>query len=87
MKPAIFYDAGRSVGQSVMGPLANILLMIFLFSTLTNAVLLLRNGNSWGYTFNMCMSLGVAQSLVSGIGIVITVPVISYLAAFILARR
>lgn len=81
------YDAGRSVGQSVMGPLANILLMIFLFSTLTNAVLLLRNGNSWGYTFNMCMSLGVAQSLVSGIGIVITVPVISYLAAFILARR
>lgn len=81
------YDAGRRVGQSVMGPLTNILLMIFLFSTMTNAVLLLRNGNSWGYTFNMCMSLGVTQSLVSGIGIVITVPVISCLAAFIMARR
>lgn len=81
------YHAGRSVGQAVMGPLTNILLMIFLFSTLTNAVLFLRNGNSWGYTFSMCMSLGVAQSLVSGIGIVITIPIVSYLAAIILSRR
>lgn len=81
-----FFQAGRTVGQAVMGPLTNVLLMIFLFSTLTNSVLLLRNGNSWGYTFSMSMGLGVAQSLVSGIGIVITVPVISLLAAIILAR-
>ena len=81
------YEAGRNVGRAVMGPLTNILLMIFLFSTLTNAVLFLRNGNSWGYTFKMCMSLGVAQSLVSGIGIVVTIPLVSGLAAYFLTRR
>lgn len=81
------YLAGKNVGKTVMGPLTNILLMIFLFSTLTNAVLMLRNGNSWGYTFSMCMSLGVAQSLVSGIGIVITVPVVSLSAALLMSRK
>ncbi len=79
--------AGRDVGKTVMGPLANVLLMIFLFSTLTNAVLMLRNGNSWGYIFRMAMSLGVAQSLVSGIGIVMTVPIISAIAGYYLARK
>lgn len=81
------FSAGVSVGQQIMGPLTNVLLMIFLFSTLTNSVLLLRNGNTWGYTFSMCMGLGVAQSLVSGIGIVITVPTVSGLSAIFLARK
>ncbi|WP_295729776.1 YibE/F family protein [uncultured Limosilactobacillus sp.] len=81
------FVAGQQVGRTVMGPLTNILLMIFLFSTLTNAVLMLRNGNSWGYTFSMTMSLGVAQSLVSGIGIVVTIPAVSSLAALFIARE
>lgn len=81
------FHAGEEVGKQIMGPLTNVLLMIFLFSTLTNSVLLLRNGNSWGYTFSMCMSLGVAQSLVSGIGIVMTVPTVSGLSAIFLARK
>lgn len=81
------FSAGLQVGRTVMGPLTNILLMIFLFSTLTNSVLMLRNGNSWGYTFSMTMSLGVAQSLISGIGIVITIPVVSSLAALFIARE
>ena len=81
------FAAGRQVGQTVMGPLTNILLMIFLFSTLTNAVLMLRNGNSWGYTFSMTMSLGVAQSLVSGIGIVVTIPVVSLVTSLLIAKE
>lgn len=78
------YKAGMTVGKSIMGPLVNVLLMIFLFSTLTNSLLYLKNGNSWGYTFNMCISLGMVQSLVAGIGIVITCPVISGLSALYL---
>lgn len=81
------FRAGEDVGKQVMGPLTNVLLMIFLFSTLTNSVLLLRNGNTWGYTFSMCMGLGVAQSLVSGIGIVMTVPTVSGLLALFLTKE
>ena len=36
---------------------------------------------------NMNMSLGMVQSLVSGIGIVLTVPLVSCFAALLLGRR
>ena len=38
------------------------------------AVLYLRNGNDWGFTYMMNMSLGLVQTLISAIGIVLTVP-------------
>ena len=64
-----------------MGPLINVLFFIFVAETMPMALLYLRNGNSWGYTFSMNMSLGVIQSLISGIGIVLAVPLASYLAS------
>ena len=78
--------AGREVGKSVMGPLVNVLFMIFMAVTYTSALLLLRNGNSWGYTFSMSMSLGTAQSLISGIGIVLAIQVASAMMALLLTR-
>ena len=81
------WRAGLSVGRSVMGPLINVLLMIFFAGTFTAALLNLKNGNSWGYTFDMSMCLGMVQSLVAGIGIVVNVPLISAGAAVILGRR
>ena len=74
------------MGKSVMGPLVNVLFMIFMAVTYTSALLLLRNGNSWGYTFSMSMSLGTAQSLISGIGIVLAIPVASAMMALLLTR-
>ncbi len=38
------------------------------------AILYLRNGNNWGFTYMMNMSLGMIQTLISAIGIVLTVP-------------
>ncbi|WP_367342009.1 YibE/F family protein [Limosilactobacillus sp.] len=78
--------AGRDVGKTVMGPLVNTLFMIFMAMTFTSAVLLMRNGNSWGYTFSMSMCLGTAQSLISGIGIVLAIPVASGLMAWLLTK-
>lgn len=78
------FKAGMQVGKSVMGPLINVLLLIFFASTFTCALLYLKNGNSWGYTFDMSMCLGMVQSLAAGIGIVINVPLISTLIAYLL---
>lgn len=80
------FKAGMQVGKSVMGPLINVLLLIFFASTFTCALLYLKNGNSWGYTFDMSMCLGMVQSLAAGIGIVINIPLISGLAAYLLGR-
>lgn len=80
------FAAGKNVGRSIMGPLVNVLLLIFLADTFNSALLYLKNGNSLAYTFNMNMSLGMVQSLISGIGIVLTVPLVSLFGALLLGR-
>lgn len=79
--------SGRKVGQTIMGPLVNVLFMIFMADTFTSTLLYIKNGNSWGYTFAMNMSLGTVQSLISGIGIVLAIPVASGLAGLLLGKR
>lgn len=81
------FMSGRQVGRSIMGPLVNVLFLIFMADTFTSSLLYIKNGNSWGYTFAMNMSLGTVQSLVSGIGIVLAVPLVSALGAVLLGRR
>lgn len=81
------FRSGRKVGQAIMGPLINVLFLIFVADTFPLAVLFLRNGNSWHYTFSMNMSLGVAQSLISGIGIVLAVPLASWLTSLWIRPR
>ncbi|MBB1063016.1 YibE/F family protein [Limosilactobacillus fastidiosus] len=81
------FMSGKSVGKSIMGPLVNVLFLIFMADTFTNSLLYLKNGNSWGYTFNMNMSLGMVQSLISGIGIVLAVPAVSVFGSLLLGKR
>ncbi|WP_105956480.1 YibE/F family protein [Apilactobacillus quenuiae] len=73
--------SGRNIGKSIMGPLINVLFFIFMGETLSMTLLFLKNGNSWGYSFSMNMSLGMVQSLISGIGIVLAIPVASALTS------
>ncbi|UQS84448.1 YibE/F family protein [Apilactobacillus apisilvae] len=75
--------SGRNIGKSIMGPLINVLFFIFMGETLAMTLLFLKNGNSWGYSFSMNMSLGMVQSLISGIGIVLAIPVASALTSLI----
>ncbi|QBO35571.1 YibE/F family protein [Periweissella cryptocerci] len=78
---------GRNVGKTIMGALTSVLFLIFISSTLTMSLLYLRNGNSWAYTFQMNMALGLVQTIIAGIGIVLTVPVASWLAAYLGTRQ
>lgn len=65
---------GRHVGQEIFGALSNTLFLIFIAEQIPMAVLYLRNGNNWGFTYTMNLSLGMIQTLISAIGIVLTVP-------------
>lgn len=67
-------DAGRHVGQEIFGALTNVLFLIFIAAQIPMAILFLRNGNNIGYTYDMNMALGMLQTLISAIGIVLTVP-------------
>lgn len=81
------FMSGRTVGKSIMGPLVNVLFLIFMVDTFTGSLLYIKNGNSWGYTYAMNMSLGTVQSLISGIGIVLAIPLVSLFGALLLGRR
>ncbi|QEA57810.1 YibE/F family protein [Weissella hellenica] len=65
---------GRHVGQEIFGALSNTLFLIFIAEQIPMAILYLRNGNNWGFTYTMNLSLGMVQTLISAIGIVLTVP-------------
>ncbi|MBM7544063.1 YibE/F family protein [Periweissella beninensis] len=77
------YKAGQRVGQTIMGALTSVLFLIFIAEALPMSILYLRNGNSWGYTLEMNMVLGLAQTIIAGIGIVLTVPIASGLMALL----
>lgn len=81
------FKSGRQIGSTIMGPLINVLFFIFVADTFPMAMLYLKNGNSWGYTFSMNMSMGVVQSLISGIGIVLAVPLASFLASRFIEKK
>ena len=65
---------GRHVGQEIFGALSNTLFLIFIAEQIPMAILYLRNGNNWGFTYTMNLSLGMIQTLISAIGIVLTGP-------------
>ncbi len=84
---AQLFMSGRNVGRSIMGPLINVLFLIFVADTFPLTLLFLKNGNNWGYTYMMNMSMGVIQSLISGLGIVLAIPVASFVASRLMKKK
>ncbi|KRL62792.1 YibE/F family protein [Lactobacillus psittaci] len=64
--------SGRSMGQEIMGPLINVLVLIFMAEALPMTILYLRDNNTLRFTFEFTLSLGMIQSLMSAIGICLT---------------
>lgn len=65
--------SGRTMGQEIMGPLINVLVLIFISSALPMTIIYFRDNNSLGSAFGFTLSLGATQSVISAIGIVLTV--------------
>lgn len=66
-------QSGRTMGQEIMGPLINVLVLIFIAGALPETILYLRDNNTLGSAFGFTLSLGTTQSVISAIGIVLTV--------------
>ncbi|MCX2665840.1 YibE/F family protein [Leuconostoc mesenteroides] len=81
-----YWHAGMNVGRDIMGTLINVLFMIFIAETMPMVFLMLRNGNNWPYILDQIMNLGILQTVISGIGIVLAVPVTSALVGWIAER-
>lgn len=80
------WQSGRSMGKDIMGPLINVLVLIFMAGALPMTILYFRNNNNLAYTFQFTLSLGLIQSIMSAIGIVLTVPIAS-IGAFLLKPK
>lgn len=65
--------SGRTMGQEIMGPLINVLVLIFIAEELPMTILYLRDNNTLGSAFGFTLSLGATQSVISAISIVLTV--------------
>lgn len=65
--------SGRNMGQEIMGPLINVLVLIFIAEALPMTIIYLRDNNSLSSTFGFTLSLGATQSVISAISIVLTV--------------
>ncbi len=81
------WQSGRAIGQEIMGPLINVLFLIFMADALPMTILYLRNNNAIAYTFEYTLSLGVLQSLISAIGIVLTVPTATICTYYFLIKK
>ncbi len=71
--PKELMKSGRTMGQEIMGPLINVLVLIFIAGALPETILYLRDNNTLGSAFGFTLSLGATQSVISGISIVLTV--------------
>lgn len=78
--------SGRTLGQEIMGPLINVLVLIFIAEALPMSILYLRDNNTISSTFQFTLSLGAVQSVISAIGIVLTV-VFATVCSFMFIRR
>lgn len=82
-----YLKSGLTIGREIIGTLTNVLFMIFMAEAFPMSLLLLRNGNSWGYITMISLNLVLLQTLISAIGIVLAVPVTAYVTSFGLVHR
>ena len=82
-----YIKSGISIGQEIIGTLTNVLFMIFMAESLPMTLLLLRNGNSWSYIATVGLNLGLLQTIISAIGIVLAVPITAIFTSFFLTRN
>lgn len=80
-------QSGRTMGQEIMGPLINVLVLIFIAGALPETILYLRDNNTLASTFGFTLSLGATQSVISAIGIVLTVIFVTGCSLFFIKDR
>ncbi|WP_081166434.1 YibE/F family protein [Lactococcus garvieae] len=82
-----YIKSGMEIGKEIIGTLTNVLFMIFMAETFPMTLLLLKNGNTWNYIAGTALNLGLLQTIISAIGIVLAVPITAVVTSFALRKE
>ncbi|MDR0300304.1 MAG: YibE/F family protein [Streptococcaceae bacterium] len=82
-----YFKSGLLIGREITGTLTNVLFMIFMAECLPLTLLLIRNAYSWSSILQTAFNLGLLQSLISAIGILLSVPITAGLSSYFLQSR
>lgn len=86
LTPQSLYQSGIQVGSEVIGPMINTMFFSYLSGSIPLILIFLRNDMSFNYTFPISLSLEMTRALIGSIGIVLTIPITSYIASIFLTR-
>lgn len=75
-------QSATRIGQEVMGPMINIMFFSYLSGSIPLMIIFLSNQMSLTYTFSLSISLELARALVSSIGIVLTIPITTFMTTY-----
>lgn len=78
------FSSCREIGKDTMGTMLNVLLFTYVCCSIPKFVLYYRNGFTAGIIMKNYLSIDIVRSLVAGIGIVLTIPITSLIAVYIL---
>lgn len=79
-KSKLFHH-GLTAGREIMGALVNVLFMVFIAELIPMCLIYLHNGDGLIFIFDQVLNLGVLQTLITGIGIVLAVPIVAFISA------
>lgn len=79
--------SGMEIGKDIMGAMTNVLFFAYVSGSIPMILLYLKNGSALGYTLSMNLSLELTRALVGSIGIVLTIPISIYIAAYFIYKR
>lgn len=74
------YASCREIGKDTMGTMLNVLLFTYICTEIPKFVLYYRNGFSASIIMKNYLSIDIVRSLVAGIGIVLAIPITSFIA-------
>lgn len=80
-------QSATRIGQEVMGPMINIMFFSYLSGSIPLMLIFLSNQMALTYTFSLSISLELARALVSSIGIVLTIPITTFMTTYFYKGR
>lgn len=79
--------SGFTVGNDIVGTMANTLMLAAISGTLPTMLLYLYNGFSLSYLLSISLSLELIRALVGSIGIVISIPITLFISIYFAKKR
>lgn len=81
------YESCKEIGKDTMGTMLNVLLFTYICCEIPKFILYFRNGFNAITIMNDYLTVDIVRSLVAGIGIVLAIPITSFISILLLNGR